>query len=401
MKSEEKSNLVHLRPVEPMEEKPAIKKNTAPKIKITPGQIRISIIVLFVVVLYFAYMNVGVFVKSTVTKIHTEDINSNNRYVAFGDNILRYGKDGMGILNKNGSELWNAPYQISNPLVTMTGDSLVIADRNGNKIMVIGQEGIKGEIEAALPIEKVSVSNQGIVAALVKDDKSSKVICYDSVGNILAELVVSLSTIGYPLDVGISYDGTLIFTTYLQYNEGNINTTYRCYSLASTNESSMEKIIIEETLHGVVAPSTFFMNEKTAVVASDSNLYLYNTRDIDLESVEISVDKEIGQIFYNESYIGVMLKGTSADTGNELRIYNEKGKQISSMNYVGEYANIQIIDQQVVLYDGTRCIIYKINGREVFHGTLDIEVSAILPRFGLNKYLVIGKDSIVDIRLRR
>lgn len=401
MKNEEKSNVVHIRPVEPMEEKPVVKKRPNPKYKITPNQIRVSIVLIFVVVLYFAYMNVGVFVKSTVTKIHTEDINSNNRYVTYGDNILRYGKDGMGILNKNGTELWNAPYQISNPLVSMTGDSVVIADRNGNKIMVIGQDGIKGEIEAALPIEKVSVSSQGIVAALVKDDKSSKVICYDAVGNILAELVVSLTTVGYPLDVGISYDGTLIFTTYLQYNEGIMNTIYRCYSLASADESSTEKIIIEETLPGVVAPSTFFMNEKMAVVASDNKIFLYNMMDIDLEAVEIPVDKEIGQIFYNESYLGVMLKGTSADTGNELRIYNEKGKQIATMNYVGEYANIQIIDQQVILYDGARCIIYKINGREVFEGTLDVEVSTILPRFGLNKYLVIGKDSIVDIRLRR
>lgn len=399
MKNNEKSNIIHMRPTVTMDDSMVIKRKKKPTIK--AKYIRAGVIVTFVLILYFAYMNVGVFVNSTITKIHTEDISSNNRYVAFGNNILRYGKDGMGIINKNGTELWNAPYQISNPLVAMTGDSLVIADRNGNKIMVMDQDGIKGEIEAALPIEKVSVSAKGIVAALVKDDKSSKVICYDSVGNILAELVVSLTGVGYPLDVGISYDGTLIFATYLQYNEGTISTTYRCYNLASADATSTEKIIIEETLNGVVAPSTFFMNESTAAVVSDSGLYLYNTSNEDLDCITITLEKEIGQFFYNEEYIGVMLKGTNTDTGNEIRIYNSRGKSISTMTYIGEYSNIKIIDDKVVLYDGTRCIIYKINGREVFEGTLDIEVSVILPRFGFNKYLIVGKDSMVDIRLKR
>lgn len=399
MKNNKKSNVVHIRPVESTEKKPVIKKVQKKNIK--HSQLRYGIIIVFMLALYLAYMNIGVFVNATITKIHTEDISSNNRYLAFGNNILRYGKDGMGVLNKNGTELWNAPYQISNPLVTMTGESLVIADRNGNKIMVMDQDGIKGEIEAALPIEKVSVSRQGIVAALLKDDKSSKVVCYDAVGNILAELMVSLTSVGYPLDVGISYDGTLIFTTYLQYNEGTINTTYRCYNLASAEATSTEKIIIEETLNGVLAPSTFFMDENTAVVVSDSGLYLYDTSNQDFDCVSIALEKEIGQIFYSEGYLGVMLKGTNTDVGNEIRIYNSKGKQISSMIYQGEYSNIEIIDNQIVLYDGTRCIIYKMSGREVFEGTFDVEVSAILPKFGINKYLVVGKDSIVDIRLKR
>lgn len=395
-----KSKIVHIRPVVPLEE-PINKKQTTKKYIVKPNHLRVGLILIFILVLYFAYMNVGIFVNSSITKIHTEDISNNNRYVTFDNNILRYGKDGMGILDKNGIELWNVPYQISNPLIAMTDESIAIADRNGNKIIVMDQKGVKGEIEAALPIEKISVSGQGIVAVLVKDDKSSKVICYDAVGNILAELVASLTNLGYPLDIGISYDGTLIFATYLQYNEGTINSIYRCYDLSAAAESSTEKIIIEETLLGAVTPSTFFMNEDTAVVVADDGIHLYDTNKKDLERISIPLDKEIGQVFYDKNYVGVMLKSNNMETANELRIYNSKGKQISTMNYEGEYSNIEIIGERVFMYDGTRCIIFKISGREVFEGTLDVEISAILPRFGINKYLVVGKGSIVDIRLKR
>lgn len=368
---------------------------------IKPRHLRIGIIISCILILYFAYMNVGVFISSTITKIYTEEVSNNNRYIAFGDHILRYGRDGMGVLDSNGTELWNTAYQISNPLVTITGDSLAIADRNGNKIMVMDQDGMKGEIEAALPIEKLSVSSQGIVAALVKDDKSSKVICYDAVGNILAELVVSLTSVGYPLDIGISFDGTLIFATYLQYSEGTINTTYRCYNLALADATSTEKIIIEEKLEGVIAPSTFFINHSIAAIVSDNAIYIYNMSNSDYDRISVPLDKEINQIFYDENYIGVMLNSNNTDQGNELRIYDTKGKQVSSMFYTGEYSNITIINGQVIMYDGRRCIIYKVNGREIFQGQLDMEITAIVPKFGLYKYFVVSRDKIVDIKLKR
>lgn len=399
MMTSKKTNIVHIRSVVPMEQEPR-EVNRHPK-KVHINKMKVAIVIVIISILYFAYMNVGIFVDATITKIHTEEINGNNRYIAFSDRILRYGKDGMGILNKSGTELWNAPYQISNPIVAITGNSLAIADRNGNKIMVMDQLGVKGEIEAALPIEKISVSSQGIVAALVKDDKSSQVICYDSVGNILAELVVSVATVGYPLDVGISYDGTLIFATYLHYNDGNIKSVYRCYNLETAEATSTEKIIIEETLYDVVTPSTFFINQNTAVVVSDSAIYLYDMEVAGYEPIEISLDKEIGQIFHNESYLGVVLIGSAVDIGNEIRVYNSKGVQISSITYTGEYSNVEFIDDKVILYDGIRCIIYKINGREVFQGTFDLEIVSILPKFGMNKYVVVGRDSIVDVRLKR
>lgn len=401
MKRKRKNNIVYLKPAVPIEEAyPRV--NKVPKVPGSSGNYnRIAILIIFIIVLYYAYLNIGVFVTAEITKIHTESISSNNRYQIFGNQILRYGKDGMGIMDKKGSEIWNAPYQISNPIVEITGDSIIIADRNGNKIMVMDQNSVKGEIETALPIEKVSVSSQGIVAALLKDTKGSKIVCYDAVGNILAELVAPVSSIGYPIDLAISYDGTKVIATYLQYNEGTVNSTYRCYSLETAEATSAEKIILEEMVSGTVIPTTFFINQTTAAIVLDNGIHIYNLSSEELEKVEIIIEKEIGQVFYNESYMGVQLKQTAADTGNELRIYNTKGKQVSSIEYQGEYSNIKIVEDQVFLYDGTRCIIYRTSGKEVFQGVLDLEIAAILPRFGINKYLVVGKESIVDIRLKR
>ena len=49
-----------------------------------------------------------------------------------------------------------------NPFVDVNEVSAVVADKGGNDIMIFQREGLKGEIKTTLPIEKISVSEQGL-----------------------------------------------------------------------------------------------------------------------------------------------------------------------------------------------------------------------------------------------
>ena len=64
--------------------------------------------------------------------------------------------------------------------------------------MVFSEEGLKGEIETTLPIEKIVISNQGIVSVLLRNETSPTIMTYDATGNILAEMQISTGTTGYP-----------------------------------------------------------------------------------------------------------------------------------------------------------------------------------------------------------
>ena len=81
--------------------------------------------------------------------------------------VLKYSKDGIALVNRKGDEEWNQPYQIKNPIVnTWQDEAVVVADKGGNTIMVMDKKGLKGEMQTALPVERVSVSSQGIVCAV-------------------------------------------------------------------------------------------------------------------------------------------------------------------------------------------------------------------------------------------
>lgn len=81
--------------------------------------------------------------------------------------------------------------------------------------MIFQREGLKGEIKTTLPIEKISVSEQGIVSVIVKNEFDPSIICYDAAGNVLVELQASFEGEGYPVDVAISGDGEVMQVVYL------------------------------------------------------------------------------------------------------------------------------------------------------------------------------------------
>lgn len=116
---------------------------------------------------------------------HKKDTEDSNQYIAFSDGVIRYSRDGVVFLNKKNKEKWIQPCQIQNPIVDVNEDVFAIADVGGNTIMIFQKSGLKGEIETTLPIEKISVSNQGIVSAILKNESTPQIISYDAVGNIL------------------------------------------------------------------------------------------------------------------------------------------------------------------------------------------------------------------------
>lgn len=64
--------------------------------------------------------------------------------------------------------MWIQPTQIKTPMIEIKENAFAVADRGGNSIMVFTKEGLKGEIETTLPIEKIAISDQGIVSAILK-----------------------------------------------------------------------------------------------------------------------------------------------------------------------------------------------------------------------------------------
>ena len=95
---------------------------------------------------------------------------STTEFVPFGENVLKYTKDGASYLDKSGKAVWSMSYELKSPICYVNGDYAVIGDQQGNDIYIVDKTGSQGQATTLLPILRVSVSAYGIVAALGDQD---------------------------------------------------------------------------------------------------------------------------------------------------------------------------------------------------------------------------------------
>ena len=323
---------------------------------------------------------------------------ANNSYREFAGGVLKYSRDGISYLDQKGEEQWNHSYQMKNPYIEAGKASAVAADKGGNDILVIQEDGVRGEIHTAMPIEKVSVSEQGIVAAVLKNDSSAEILCYDIAGNILVEHKTSSVGTGYPLDIALSEDGKTLQVLYFYTQDGAITSKVMYYNFGEAGKQKTDNQVSSHEYKDTIMASGFFLGQYTSVAVGDNCLAIYQGKEVPEEVVHIAIDKEIKSVVHNERYIGLVLKNEGKE-GYELRLYNGDGKVVISKDFNGDYSNVKLCGRQVILYEGKKCSIFMRNGIQKFDGEMENSIMEIFPVAGVNKYIVMSADGMEKIRL--
>ncbi len=358
----------------------------------------ISAILVIVLVGGYLYIKYQTYDYIQIVDAHdnTNIDNANYKRCAYG--VLRYGRDGIALLTEEGEEIWNQPCQMSNPIIDMRGQSIAVGDKGGTSIMVFQKQGLKGEIQTTRPLEKIAVSSQGIVSAILSDEEMPLVMCYDAKGNVVVENKVSLSKLGYPMDVSISEDGRAMIVSYLYTQDNAIVTKIVHYYFGNGYTANEDYQVQYKEIEGTVAPITTFLNKDTSLVVTDSNLIFYTGLEKPEEIATIDIGGSIQSVAYDDELVAVTLKNNSS-SDYKLNIYNIRGKMLSSVVEEKEYANIKTEDGQVIMYDGQMCSIYMKNGIHKFEGKMDENILEIFPHTGLNKYKVINASSFNEAKL--
>lgn len=322
----------------------------------------------------------------------------NSFYIRYGENILSCDTDGVALFDLDGAELWTESVQFQKPVMKVSGTSAAVAEQGGNDIAVFGENGLRGQISTTFPIEKMSVSDQGVTAVLLENGSTPMIQCYDVSGNVLIEYSVASSASGYPIDIALSPDGTTLLVSYLVVQNGQVDTRITYYDFGKTHEDGNYEIG-GDTYENQLMPSVFFVSDDKSVAVGDGGFVIYEGSE-PKESTKIDIKKEIRSIAYDEEYLAFVLKDTDS-AGYELRLYDYNGKEIISKEVEGDYSNIKIDDGQVILFDGENASIFTEGGIHRFEGSMGADIRDIFVLKGINKYLMMSNKGTQTIRLTK
>lgn len=339
----------------------------------------------------------------TYTKVRVADTYAvrganDSSYEEFANGVLKYSRDGVAYLNQKGEEQWNQPCQVKNPFVDVNGTSAAVADKGGNDIMIVQEEGVKGEIHTTLPIERISVSEQGIICVILRNESTPQIICYDAAGNILVEHKASLEGTGYPMNVSLSPNGQVLQVVYLNVNAGKITSRVVYYNFGKKGEGKSDHQVAKKEYEDCIIASGFYMNDSVSAVIGDNSLTIFKGKDTPEEVAVIPIEKEIQSVFHNKKYIGMVLKN-EGKSGYELRLYNAYGRMKLSKEFEGTYKNAKLSGNQTILYDGRKCTVFLQNGVQKFEGEMENNILEVFPIAGVNKYIVMNTNGMENVRL--
>lgn len=360
-------------------------------------KIAVCVGVLAVVTALALFVNLQTYSRARVSDTYRISGGADGRYERFAEGVLKYSRDGISYLNQKGEEMWNQSCQIKAPFVETNDVSAAVADKGGNTIMIFQKEGMIGEVETTLPIEQMSVSEQGIVAVILKNGSTPSIVCYDIKGNILVEHHASFTGTGYPLNVSISPDGEIMQVIYMQVKSSGIVSEAVYYNFGEKGEAETDHEVAHKTYDNSVAVSGFFMTQQISAVVGDNSLTLFKGKEVPEEVATVTIEKEIQSVFHNHAYIGMILKN-EGNGGYELRIYNKSGKKVMSKDFSENYKNAEIYGHQILLYDGKKCCVFLRGGILKFKGELDNHILEIFPIRGVNKYLVMNANGMEHVR---
>lgn len=346
----------------------------------------------------YLLINLQTYTSARALDTYTVSGASGSAYEQFADGVLKYSRDGISYLNQHGEEMWNQPYQMKNPVVDVNGSSAAVADKGGNAVLVFNEEGVRGETQTNLPIERVRVSEQGIVSVILTDENEARVLCYDAAGNLLVENKTSMNGTGYPLDVALSPDGETMQVLYLYTEAGAVKSRVIYYNFGESGEEKTDHLVAQMEYEDTVMASGFFMDENISVAVGDNRLTIYRGGNVPEETENIEIKKQIKSVFHNEKYIGMVLKNEGKE-GYELRLYNTRGQVAMSENFTGDYSHVKLCGSQVIMYDGKNCSIFTRGGIRKFDGEMNSNILEIFPVPGVNKYIVMSENGLEVVRL--
>ena len=358
----------------------------------------IAAVVVALAVGVYLLINLQTYTSARALDTYTVSGASGSAYEQFADGVLKYSRDGISYLNQQGEEMWNQPYQMKNPVVDVNGSSAAVADKGGNAVLVFNEEGVRGETQTNLPIERVRVSEQGIVSVILTDENEARVLCYDAAGNLLVENKTSMNGTGYPLDVALSPDGETMQVLYLYTEAGAVKSRVIYYNFGESGEEKTDHLVAQMEYEDTVMASGFFMDENISVAVGDNRLTIYRGGNVPEETENIEIKKQIKSVFHNEKYIGMVLKNEGKE-GYELRLYNTRGQVAMSENFTGDYSHVKLCGSQVIMYDGKNCSIFTRGGIRKFDGEMNSNILEIFPVPGVNKYIVMNENGLEVVRL--
>lgn len=234
------------------------------------------------------------------------------RYFPYKDGVIKLSKDGAKYISSQGKVLWNQAFEMGRALVSVTGEYAVIGEQGGTKLYILSSQGLSGQGEAPSTIEKLRISEKGVVYALLTEDRGTYITVFSKEGKNLDIGIKSvMAGDGYPLDMSVSPDGTELCVAFSHLEQTSLKSRVVFYNFSSLGKNAGADRVVggftDDFASGIVGRVHFFTDEES-FAAYDGGVAFFSTKVRTSPELKKKVDipETIRMIAYDQNYLAVL-----------------------------------------------------------------------------------------------
>ncbi len=320
------------------------------------------------------------------------------QYAEFLNYVLKYGKDGISCVDANNRLVWSQTYNMQNPIIYVCENSAALAEAGGTQAMIFDSAGMQGEIQTLLPIQRIAVSSQGILAVLLEDGNSTHLNLYNKKGEELVSSKFELKETGYPLAMSLSADATKLAVSFLQVQDGSVNTCLAFYNFDTVGENYEDHLVASKIAQGAVIPSVQYVDGSHCFAVGTDSLIVYEGEQIPEMKEEVPLDRKVFSVFYSDHSIGMVVEGVEEKYA--LQVYDVQGKLSFETEFDMEYQTLKFSGKNILIYNEFDCMMLNSSGKIFYTGSFHESISNLYALSGRDTYMVMHADRSDRIRLR-
>ena len=361
--------------------------------------ITVSLITVLLMAAIILWMHRG-YKKAELVRVSSFTVEDGAEFVGLGKNIIRYSGNGAVCMDRRGNIRWHVTYKMQQPIISISGDVIAIANRSGYNVYVMNTQGLLGTVETMFPIHSITASESGEVAVVMNDARATWIRLYTPEGKEIAYIIQTMPENGYPISATVSADGETLCLSSVQLSSAAVKSNISFYNFGKEGQKKADHRVDRYDFIDEVVPYVGYMDDETCAGISDKRLILFQKTLLGKSgSSSILFSENLQGVFSGENLIGLLFNNTSDGEQYRLDVYNRRGRKAGSVKFTMQYKEIKIAGDKIYINNDQECQIFNLSGRCIFKGDLGRTISALIPGTGLNDLLVVTGGEIDSVRL--
>lgn len=327
------------------------------------------------------------------------DVNKKANYMTFEDKILEVSKEGVRALSIGNKEEWQIKLSLSNPLVTLKGKYIFIADEGSKTIALYqGQKKVWNKtVEGNILNTKVNSSGYSLIISQLQSGR--EILVYSPTGSLI--LKKDYINQGYLMNADIS-ENKKIVTLSVFTEKSRVGSKIDYFDLKSTLDVNSTPIcgVVKED---VLAVDIKIFSNGNIVLVGDNSVFALDANGAIKWVKDFNNIKVYKANISSGKYVVLETNGMSkgsfiTNKGRQVDVINQDGVLEGQAVKITSLVDIDTFDDYFVISDGIK--LYSISkGKLVFSCPLERDIKYIKGFFGKSQILLVGKDYIEVIEV--